>query len=136
MQPCAIVNWLGHPSMRLYQRPCGKWGLVDGPIVIRRPTPPAHAPPRYLVDQRRVAQHLPSWNTVRVKSPASVGVGSDSLLNSVWASRVSDNQLCPAANRIATNTMRRPAIPIGAPAIMVRRHARPEHVPQCSLMDH
>ena len=119
--------------MRLYQKPDGGWGLVDRQGILR-PTPPAHAPPCYLVDQRSVAQPLPSWNKVRVKPPASVGVGCENLLNSIWASPVSDNHLCPAANRIATNTMRRPANPIGAPAIVVRRHARSEHVPRCGLM--
>ena len=79
-----------------------------------------------------MALPLPSWNKVSVKP--NVSMGCDNVLNSVRASPVSDNHLCPVANSNVTTTIRRPANPIGAPANVVRRHARPEREPKCGLM--
>ena len=90
-----------------------------------RPTPPARAPPRYLVDRRSVAPPLPSWNRVRDKPQP---------LSCVRVSLVSDTHLGSVARSTTTNTIRRPAGPIGAPANVVRRHARPEREPKYSLV--
>ena len=91
-----------------------------------RPTPPVRAPPRYLVDRRIVAPPLPSWNRVRDKPQP---------LSCVRASLVSDKHLGSVARSTTTNTIRRPAGPIGAPANVVRRYARPEREPESTLVD-
>ena len=109
----------------------------------RRPTPPARAPPRYLVDRRIVAPPLPSWNRVRDKpqplSCVRVSLVSDTHLGSVARSTTTKTIRTPVggsgARSTTTNAMRRPVGPIGAPANVVRRHARPERVPKGALVD-
>ena len=84
-------------------------------IVVRRPTPPVHAPQCYLVEQRRVERQMPSWNSGSVKPPASVRVGSDAPISSVWTGPGA------ALNGVKAIPVRRTAIPIGAPPMTRRR---------------